>query len=106
VQLVGKDSLSEDQKAILKTAQIIKEEFLQQDAFSAYDFNCPLLKTAGMMKVICKFYDNCMRVITDSAKAERKISMGFIEQTLKTNVMSDLTEMKFKDPNVTDVEMR
>lgn len=106
MQLVGKDSLSEDQKAILKTAQIIKEEFLQQDAFSQYDFNCPLLKTAGMMKAICKFYDNCMRVITDSAKAERKISMGFIEQTLKTNVMSDLTEMKFKDPNCTDLEMR
>ena len=29
VQLVGKDSLSEDQKAILRTAQIIKDEFLQ-----------------------------------------------------------------------------
>jgi len=29
VQLVGKDSLSEDQKAVLKTAQIIKDEFLQ-----------------------------------------------------------------------------
>jgi V-type H+-transporting ATPase subunit A len=28
VQLVGKDSLSEDQKAILKTASIIKDEFL------------------------------------------------------------------------------
>ena len=29
VQLVGKDSLSEDQKSILKTAAIIKDEFLQ-----------------------------------------------------------------------------
>lgn len=28
VQLVGKDSLSEDQKAVLKTAAIIKDEFL------------------------------------------------------------------------------
>ena len=28
VQLVGKDSLSEDQKSILKTAAIIKDEFL------------------------------------------------------------------------------
>jgi len=106
VQLVGKDSLSEDQKAILKTAQIIKEEFLQQDAFSKYDFNCPLVKTAGMMKAICKFYDNCMRVITDSAKAERKISMGFIEQTLKNNVMDKLTSMKFKDPLIPEAEMR
>lgn len=59
-----------------------------------------------MMKAICKFYDNCMRVITDSAKAERKISMGFIEQTLKNNVMDKLMSMKFKDPLTPENEMR
>lgn len=42
VQLVGKDSLSEDQKLTLDIAKIIKEEFLQQNAFSKYDFTCPL----------------------------------------------------------------
>ena len=29
VQLVGKDSLSEDQKATLEVAKLIKDEFLQ-----------------------------------------------------------------------------
>jgi len=106
VQLVGKDSLSEDQKAILKTAQIIKDEFLQQDAFSKYDYNCPLLKTAGMMKAICKFFDNCMRVITDTAKSDKKISMGFIESTLKNNVMDKLYNMKFLDPLKPELEVR
>lgn len=32
VQLVGKDSLSEEQKVILEFAKVIKEDFLQQNA--------------------------------------------------------------------------
>merc|ERR1719471_2182328 len=42
VQLVGKDSLSEDQKVILDTAKILREDFLQQNAFTPYDYMCPL----------------------------------------------------------------
>jgi len=44
VQLVGRDSLSEDQKLVLEVAKIIREDFLQQDAFSTYDYMCPLYK--------------------------------------------------------------
>ena len=44
VQLVGRDSLSEDQKLTLEIANIIKGEFLQQNAFSEHDFTCPLEK--------------------------------------------------------------
>lgn len=44
MQLVGKDSLSEDQKLTLEIANIIKNEFLQQNGFSDHDFTCPLEK--------------------------------------------------------------
>lgn len=44
VQLVGRDSLSEDQKLTLDIAKVIKEEFLQQNAFTDYDYKCPLEK--------------------------------------------------------------
>merc|ERR1712205_173834 len=63
VQLVGKDSLSEDQKCTLDIAKIIREDFLQQNGFSEYDFRCPLTKTIGMMKCICHFYDTAMAAI-------------------------------------------
>jgi V-type H+-transporting ATPase subunit A len=46
VQLVGKDSLSEDQKLTLEIAKKIKEDFLNQNAFSDYDYYCPLYKVA------------------------------------------------------------
>jgi len=44
VQLVGRDSLSEDQKLTLEISEIIRVTFLQQNAFSDYDYNCPLEK--------------------------------------------------------------
>lgn len=59
-----------------------------------------------MMKAICKFYENCMRVISDTAKSDKKISMGFIESTLKSNVMDKLYNMKFLDPLTPDNEIR
>jgi len=45
VQLVGQDNLSEDQRVTLEIARIIREDFLQQDAFSEHDYNCPLTKS-------------------------------------------------------------
>ena len=47
VQLVGKESLSEDQKVIIDIADIIIEDFLAQNAFTAYDFTCPLPKSVS-----------------------------------------------------------
>ena len=49
VQLVGRDSLSEDQKCTLEIAKIVREDFLQQNGFTDYDFMCPLSKTIGMI---------------------------------------------------------
>merc|ERR1719240_1964261 len=85
VQLVGKDSLSEDQKVTLDIAKIIREDFLQQNGFTDYDFKCPLTKTIGMMKVIGHFYDCAMKVITEGG-ADRKITWGIIATELKDTI--------------------
>merc|ERR1712072_547042 len=95
VQLVGKDSLSEDQKCTLETARIIREDFLQQNGFSDYDFMGPLSKTIGMMKVIGHFYDSAMKVISETG--ERKIGWSVINTELKDTITA-VTSMKFQKP--------
>jgi V-type H+-transporting ATPase subunit A len=104
VQLVGKDSLSEDQKAVLEIAKIIREDFLQQNAFSTYDYNCPLYKTLGMMKAIIKFFDNSKRAINESLKSEKKISWAVINNSIEKQLL-ELSQMKFKDPMTPKEEM-
>lgn len=104
VQLVGKDSLSEDQKAVLEIAKIIREDFLQQNAFSTYDYNCPLYKTLGMMKAIVKFFENSKRAINESVKNEKKISWAVINNSIEKQLL-ELSQMKFKDPMIPQEEM-
>lgn len=65
-----------------------------------------MLKTMGMMKAIVKFHENCIRVIESSAKSERKISMGYIEQTMGADLIYELTQMKFQMPTKPEVEIR
>jgi V-type H+-transporting ATPase subunit A len=101
VQLVGKDSLSEDQKLIMEVAKIIREDFLQQNAFTDYDFMCPLIKTTGMMRIICLFYDQANRVIQESSREQNKITWGLIRNSMRETI-TKITSMKFAKPRQQD----
>merc|ERR1712048_1157108 len=78
VQLVGKDSLSEDQKLILEVARILREDFLQQNAYTPYDYTCPLEKTVGMLKSIISYYENAKSLI-DNSSEEHKVTLNQIK---------------------------
>merc|ERR1711939_188416 len=65
VQLVGKDSLSEDQKCTLEVARIIREDFLQQNGFTDYDFMCPLAKTIGMMRCVVSYHESAQKCMAE-----------------------------------------
>merc|ERR1719326_2021092 len=100
VQLVGKDSLSEDQKCTLEIAKIIREDFLQQNGFSDYDFRCPLAKTIGMMRNIVGFHELAQKAIAEST-GEQKVGWGTIYNSMREIVVK-ITSMKFELPQQTD----
>lgn len=96
VQLVGKESLSEDQKVIIDVADIIIEDFLAQNAFSKYDFMCPLVKSIGMLKCIITLYEEAQKAIADSPP-EKRITWSYIKATLP-HIIQKVQETKFVDP--------
>ena len=57
VQLVGPDALQDQERLILETARMIKEVFLQQNAFSDDDAYSSLEKTGGLLDALMTFYD-------------------------------------------------
>jgi V-type H+-transporting ATPase subunit A len=103
VQLVGKDSLSEDQKLTMEVAKIIREDFLQQNAFSEWDYVCPLPKAVGMMRIIMQFFDTAMSAIRGKL-AEKPFTWAVINTTLKP-IIIDITQMKFMEPKMSKAEM-
>merc|ERR1711953_1563106 len=100
VQLVGNDSLSEDQKCTLEVAKIIREDFLQQNGFTEYDFMCPLAKTIGMMKVIVGFHEAAQKAMAESS-GDTKITWNHIASATR-DMIKKVTDMKFEMPRQTE----
>jgi len=96
VQLVGRDSLSEDQKCTIEIARIVREDFLQQNGFSDYDFMCPLGKTIGMMKCIVNFHNEAQKQIAESS-GDTKVTWSLIKSVMNKEYVA-LTNMKFEMP--------
>jgi V/A-type H+-transporting ATPase subunit A len=57
VQLVGPDALQDNERLVIEAGRMIREDFLQQNAFSKVDGFCPPNKQYGILEVIMDFYD-------------------------------------------------
>ncbi|KAI8505388.1 V-type proton ATPase catalytic subunit A, partial [Branchiostoma belcheri] len=97
VQLVGKGSLAETDKITLEVARLIKDDFLQQNGYTAYDRFCPFYKTVGMIQNLLAFYDMARHAVETTAQSENKITWAIIRDNMG-DILYRLSSMKFKDP--------
>ena len=63
VQLVGPDALPEFARATLEVSRMLREDYLQQFAFSDIDAFCSPAKQYRMLKVIISYYDLLQEVL-------------------------------------------
>jgi V/A-type H+/Na+-transporting ATPase subunit A len=63
VQLVGPDALQDQERLVLEVARMIREVFLQQNAFSENDAFSSLEKTGGIAEALVAFYEECHDVL-------------------------------------------
>jgi len=98
VQLVGKESLSEDQKVVMEIAKLIREDFLAQNAFTEFDYTCPLPKTVGMLNLVITLYDLCQKTIADSP-ADAKLTYAHIKTALGPTIQK-VIDSKYVEPKV------
>uniref|UniRef100_A0A3Q3K1C8 H(+)-transporting two-sector ATPase n=1 Tax=Monopterus albus TaxID=43700 RepID=A0A3Q3K1C8_MONAL len=97
VQLVGKASLAEADKITLEVAKLIKDDFLQQNSYSAYDRFCPFYKTVGMLSNMISFYEMAQHSVETTAQTDNKITWGIIKEQMG-DILYKISSMKFKDP--------
>lgn len=57
VQLVGPDALPDTERLVLEVTKMLREDFLQQNAYHDVDAYCPLKKQVLMLTLILKFYE-------------------------------------------------
>jgi len=86
VQLVGSDALPEEQQITIEVARMIREIFLQQNAYDDVDTFCDMTKQYDMMKAIKKYSD-----LAYAAQAAGILP----QQIMSLKSKNDLPQIKF-----------
>jgi len=75
VQLVGPDALQDAERLVLETARLVREVFLQQNAFSDNDAFCSLEKTGGLLEALLAFYDEARGLLEQQVALRRILDL-------------------------------
>ncbi|GAA5261602.1 ATP synthase subunit A [Methanocalculus sp. MC3] len=86
VQLVGSDALPESEQITIEVARMLREIFLQQNAYDDVDTYCDMTKQFDIMKAI--------KVYADSAYAAQVAGVS-PAQIISVKAKSDLPQIKF-----------
>ena len=89
VQLVGSDALPEDQQLTLEICRMIREYFLQQNAFHPVDTYCPFEKQYKMLKAITKYGDMANEALESGAAIEKIVTLESKDELAKVKFEED-----------------
>ncbi len=101
VQLVGPDALPPAEQATLEAARVIREDFLQQDAFHEIDTYCPPKKQYMMLKIMLEFRDLIMGAVrkgVEIGKIKKLKCKGDLSQMAK--ISNETYEKEFTEMSV------
>jgi len=87
VQLVGSDALPEDQQLTLEIARMMREYFLQQNAYHEVDTYCSMHKQYRLLKAITSFGDRAGSALESGVP---------IKDVLALKSKNDLAKVKFE----------
>jgi V/A-type H+-transporting ATPase subunit A len=80
VQLVGPDALQDNERLVIEVGKMLREDFLQQSAFSEFDAYCPMEKQDGMLKAILIFYQKSSDIIRHGGTIEMILESPYLER--------------------------
>jgi V/A-type H+-transporting ATPase subunit A len=87
VKLIGSDVLPDDQKLIIETAKVIRQGYLQQNAFHKTDTYMPPELQMVMLETILYLYDEARKLTAKSIP---------LNQLTETGIFSAMYKMKFE----------
>ena len=92
VQLVGSDALPDEQKMILEVARLIREIFLQQNAYHDGDTYCPLPRQYKMLKLIKRFGDLSTKAVESDVPVDDIIDLPVRNRLVKSKFEENIDE--------------
>ena len=96
VQLVGSDALPEDQQLTLEVARMLREYFLQQNAFHDVDTYCEIGNQSIMLEIILHYKDLAEKALADGVELDDIIGLDVIENIGRAKFEKDLDSLMKK----------
>ncbi|MCD6512613.1 MAG: ATP synthase subunit A [Thermoplasmata archaeon] len=97
IRLVGPDALPPSDRVILEGARVIREDFLQQNAYHEVDTYCPYKKQYEMLRIMIKFYHLMKKAVESGIPFEKLQRMKCRETIARmATVSNEEWEKKFK----------
>jgi len=90
VQLVGSDALPEDQQLTMEVARMLREIFLQQNAFHPVDTFCTMEHQYRLLKSILKYSDMANNALESGVPLEDVISVKSKDDLAKVKFEKEL----------------
>ena len=89
VQLVGSDALPEDQQLTLEVARMVREYFLQQNAFHPVDTYCPFDKQYKLLKSITRYGEMATAALEAGTPMNKIITIKSKDELAKVKYEED-----------------
>ncbi|RNI14572.1 ATP synthase subunit A [Methanohalophilus sp. RSK] len=89
VQLVGSDALPEDQQLTLEIARMLREYFLQQNAFHPVDTFCPFDKQYKLLKSVSRFGEKAIDKMENGVPINKIMEMESKDELAKVKYEED-----------------
>ncbi len=89
VQLVGSDALPAEQQITLETARMLREIYLQQNAFDAQDASSSLEKDYTLWKIILRYDDLAQKALGSGALARDLVGRPFSTELARARFVED-----------------
>ena len=107
VRLIGPDALPDSERIILTVAEMIKNGFLQQNAFDEVDVYSVPEKQIQMLLLIMEYYDRALSLIKNGAPLIRITMLSVKDEIvrLKNSVPNDKLELLRETENHLDEQM-
>jgi V/A-type H+/Na+-transporting ATPase subunit A len=89
VQLVGPDALQDHERLIIEVGRIIREDFLQQNAFDENDAYCSMGKAQGIMRMIMALQAEAENALKGGLPIDDIIQNPVLEKIARSRYMSE-----------------
>lgn len=88
VQLLGTDALAAPEQVVLRTGQLLREDFLQQSSFDERDAMCPPAKQFLMLEVIRRAHEGMTAAVARGVDAQAAAAVAALTQVAQMRTWS------------------